>query len=165
MRHDKKISIEEKMKVAGFKFTSSEFRYALIEANSTNFNLLQRERFLYPKDDDPPNLLKWIKREIDDLLTRDLPDKIGYRTDMRITNLSHLQKNLFPQAILNLISAEKDIPIKYYLSQSIIATKVGRAKDEDILEIIEEITGTQSPYFDKHSKESIAIAWLLLLGK
>lgn len=150
------------MKNIGFNFTTNDFRYAVIEKNSEHLNLIEKGRIVYPKSMSISELTGWFETQINLLLNKHNPNKVGYKIPLSLTSTRSIQNSIFPLGILNLSCHKKGIPIQHYTSQGINATKFGLKKKDDVYKYVDDTIGTHPPYWDKQTKDALLTAWFLL---
>jgi Holliday junction resolvasome RuvABC endonuclease subunit len=150
------------MKNIGFNFTTNDFRYAVIEKDGVNLNLIEKNRIVYPKSMSISELTGWFETQINLLLNKHNPDKVGYKISLSLTSTKSIQNSIYPLGILNLSCHKKGIPIKHYTSQGINATKFGLKKKDSIYDYVDKNLGKYPPYWDKQTKDALLTAWFQL---
>ena len=150
------------MKNIGFNFTTNDFRYAVIEKFNDQLTLVEKNKIVYPKSMSISELTGWFETQIDLLLNKHNPDKVGYKISLALTATRPIQNSIYPLGILNLSCHKKNIPILHFTSQGINATKFGLTKKDNVFEYVDNIIGKHPPYWDKPTKSALLTAWFQL---
>lgn len=150
------------MKNIGFNFTTNDFRYAVIEKDAAGLNLIEKNKIVYPKTMTISELTGWFETQINLLIDKHNPDKVGYKISLALTATKPIQNSIYPLGILNLSCNKKGIPIMHFTGQGINATKFGLTKKDNVYEYVDNNIGTHPPYWDKQTKDALLTAWFQL---
>lgn len=151
------------MKTIGFNFTKNDFRFCVLDGQTTPPTIIEKNKFVYPNNMDTADLMEWFVSQLSLIIDKHKPDKISHKISIAITTLDQIKRSCYPQAILNLLCKQKGTLINCYSSQAINATKFGQPKKTDVFAYIDPIIGTHPPYWDKATKEAVLVAWFNLL--
>lgn len=150
------------MKNIGFNFATNDFRYGVIEQIGSTLSMIEKDKIVYPVSMEIDELTNWYETQINLLLDKHQPDKVGYKLPITLSAIKPIQNSIFPLGILNLSCRKKSIPITGFTSQGINATKFGLSKRENVYNYVDSHIGTHPPYWDKSTKDAILTAWFLL---
>lgn len=151
------------MKIIGFNFTKNDFRFCVIDGGTETPNIIEKNKIVYPNNMDTADLMEWFETQLSLIVDKHQPDQIAHKISLSLTTLDQVRTSCYPQAILNLISKKKNIPINSYSSQAINATKFGQTKKTDVFAYVDSVIGKHPPYWDKATKEALLVAWFNLL--
>ncbi len=151
------------MKVIGFNFTKSDFRFCVLNGTTNPPTIIEKNRIVYPKSLDTAALMEWFEVQLSLIIDKHEPSQIAHKISLNLRTLDQIKTSCYPQAILNLLAKKKSVLIKNYSAQAINATKFGQPKKTDVFAYIDPIIGTHKPYWDKSTKEAVLVAWFNLL--
>jgi Holliday junction resolvasome RuvABC endonuclease subunit len=146
----------------GFNFTTSDFRYCVLEKVGNDVTLLDKNKIGYPKALDVTNMSGWLETQIFLLLDKHSPNQVGYKLPLVLKSTKSIQNSLFPLGVLNLCCHKRNITASHFNSQGINATKFGLAKKDDVYKYVDDNLGKYPPYWDKPTKDAALVAWFLL---
>lgn len=149
------------MKNIGFNFNTNDFRYCVLQKDSSNISLIEKDRIVYPKALTVTNISGWLETQIFLLLDKHVPEQVGYKLPLVLRATKPIQNSLFPLGILNLCCHKKSIPATHFTSQGINATKLGLSKKDDVYKYVDDHLGEHPPYWDKLTKDAALVAWFL----
>lgn len=150
------------MKTLGINFAQNDLRVVALCNDNDQLSIVEKSKIVYPNMTTSP-LMAWFETQLELLIHRHEPDKIGYKTSLSLNTIKQIQRACYPQAILNLVAQKNSIPITYWTSQGINATKFGEPKSTNVYTYIDTVLGTHPPYWDKSTKDALLTAWFCLL--
>jgi Holliday junction resolvasome RuvABC endonuclease subunit len=154
----------EEKKIIGFNFTKNDFRYCIINGTKPIPTIIDKGKIVYPNSMDTPDLMEWFETQLSLIIDKYKPNQISHKISLNLPTLEQIKSSCYPQAILNLLSKKKNIPINNYSSQAINQpTKFGQTKKTDLYAHMDTIIGTHPPHWDKATKDAVLVAWLNLL--
>ncbi|QJB35511.1 hypothetical protein HF324_31100 [Chitinophaga oryzae] len=151
------------MKVIGFNFTKNDFRFCALDGRTNPPRIIEKSKIVHPNNMDVEDLMEWFETQLSLIIDKHRPNQISHKISLNLTTLDQIRSSCYPQAILNLLSKKKSIPINSYSSQAINATKFGQPKKTDVFAYIDPIIGKHPPYWDVATKEAVLVAWFNLL--
>lgn len=151
------------MKAIGFGFSKSDFRYACLQGEGLDVELVCKERIVYPQNMQLPDLMGWVESQLELILTKNSPDRLAHKISNEISTLDQVKYSCFPQAILNLIANHKNIRIQDFSTRAINGKRLGLSQDVDLMDFVDEKLGKHAPYWDKKTKEAVLVAWFMLV--
>lgn len=151
------------MKIIGFNFSQNDFRYCVLEGQPNPPTIIEKNKINYPQNFEIPELMEWFETQLSLIIDRHHPDKLSHKTSINLSTVIQIQQSCFPQGILNLIAKKKNIPINFYTSQGINATKFGLPQKTDVFAYLDTLIGTHPPHWDRATKEAVLVAWFNLL--
>lgn len=140
----------------GINFTQNELRYAILDNAHTPFDILEKNKIIYPSIA-VPELMEWFETQLSLLISKKAITKIGFKISLSISSVKQIQQSCYPQAILNLLANKRSIPIYQYTPQAINATKFGQSKKIDVYAYLDSIIGQHPPYWDKPTKDAVLV--------
>jgi hypothetical protein len=148
------------MKIIGFSFTKNDLRYAVLEFQDSEEipKIIDKNKITYPKRE-TSELMEWFETQLCLIIDKHTPNQLAYKISLTLPTLDQIRLSCYPQAILNLISRKKRLPIFCYSSQAINASKFGQPKKTDVYAFIDTLIGTHPPYWDKATKEAVLVGW------
>lgn len=149
------------MKTSGIICGKNDLRVAILEFNDGDPTLLLINRIPTIATSNVNERMVWYKSEFNSIIANHRPNKIAYKIDPSPSSLGQIQSSIFGLGVLNLIAAENSIQTQHFIKRSIIASKIGGAKDDDLSQYIEAKFGEHKPYWDISAKEAIALAWII----
>lgn len=154
------------MKTIGFNFTKNDFRYSVLEGDIKKPEFVSREKIFYPKSMETPELMDKLETQLNEIIVKNNPDKVGYRIDLPVFrgfDVPQIIGTYYAQAILNLSCYKKGIVVTHFHYKAIInGKKLGLTKDANLSKYVDDKLGLHKPYWDKSTKCAVLIAWLLL---
>ena len=150
------------MKNIGFNFTTNDFRYGVIEGHKNTPVFIEKNKVIYPQSMSTVQLAGWFETQINLLLDKFTPDRVGYKLSLSLNAVRQIQNSIFPLGILSLSCNKRGINITHFTSQGINATKFGLTKRDNVYQYVDNKIGEHKPYWDKPTKDAVLTAWLLL---
>lgn len=150
------------MRTIGFNFTTNDFRYAVLEDNFRKPKIIEKNRIIYPKTLNISQLTGWFETQINLIIGKHQPNKIGYKISITLTAVNQIQNSIYPLGILCLSCNKKGIVPQHFTSGGLNATKFGLTRKDDVYAYIDSILGLNPPYWDKPTKDALLSAWFLL---
>ncbi len=151
------------MKILGFNFTKNDFRFAILDGQTTPPVIIEKNKIVYPNNMETADLMEWFETQLSLIIDKHQPNHISYKISLNIKTLDQIKSSCYPQAILNLIAKKKNTQITSYSTPAINATKFGQPMKTDVFAYVDSIIGTHPPYWDKPTKEAVLVAWFNLL--
>jgi hypothetical protein len=151
------------LKIIGFNFAKNDFRYCVLDGNTTPPTIVEKNKIVYPNNMGISDLMEWFETQLSLIIDKHQPYKISHKISLNLTSLDQIKTSCYPQAILNLLAKKKNILINSYSTKAINSTKFGKSKDTDVFSYIDLIIGIHPPYWDKSTKEAVLVAWFNLL--
>jgi Holliday junction resolvasome RuvABC endonuclease subunit len=151
------------MKAIGLNFTKNDFRFCVLEKGTTNPSLINKNKIVYPKSMNIPDLMQWFETNIDQIIDENKPDIIAVKVSHEVTKVEQIQRSVYPEAILYLIAKKRNININHYTSMGINATKFGQKREVEVYDYVDETLGKHPPYWDRPTKDALLVAWFSLL--
>ncbi len=149
------------MKALGIALQKNYLRFAVLDGNQDNPNLLEKGRQTTCDPEDVPTLMDWYETHFQHLISEHKPDCIAYK--LVLEPKIEQQHNLsFPCGILNLLARKEGIKINEFSQRAITPSKLGLSKGIDLMVHIDTTFGEHPPYWDKYQKEAILVAWFCL---
>lgn len=153
------------MKVIGFNFTKSDFRYCVLQSTTDQPLVIDKSKIIYPISMDVPSLMSWFETQLLLIINKVKADAVAHKISMNLTSLDQIRTSCYPQAILSLVCNKQGIPVGSYSSQAINATKFGQPKKVDVYTCLDSLIGSHPPYWDKGTKDAALVAFFKLLNK
>lgn len=150
------------MKSLGLNFAQNDLRFVALAKDAEAITMIAKDKIVYPNLE-IPNLMEWFETQLDLLITKYQPGKIGYKVSMSLDSIKQIQQSCYPQGLLNLLAKRRNIPIASWTPQGINATKFGETKSTDVYGYVDTKFGTNPPYWDKQTKDALLTAWFSLL--
>jgi hypothetical protein len=150
------------MITTGFVFSTKDIRYVSLGGSFAAPLFQHKDKLVLPSALTVPKAVSWFEQQLEAILNRIPPDRLGYR--IAISNVTHkmIQTTFFAQAILNLLADRRNIEIASFAATSIVPSKFGQPHNVELDSYVDELLGSHPPYWDKSTKQAALISLLLL---
>jgi hypothetical protein len=149
------------VRALGIALQKNFMRYAVLTGNPESPRLVDKGRQSTSDPENVPALMDWYETHFQDLISVHVPEVIAYKLvlDPRLEQQHDLS---FPMGILNLLAQKHGIEIREFSQRAITPARLSLGKTTDLMALVDKTFGEHPPYWDKHQKEAVLVAWFCL---